>query len=86
MKFDKFKVEKEFFTASGRWECTDKGKRTIIAIKKDHDDPTWYKGPPYLSFYDWRLRGRQRNIELYFVYKHRREQCKLDWQPNTYVW
>jgi hypothetical protein len=28
--------------------CTDVGKRTIAAIRLNHDDdPAWYNGPPY---------------------------------------
>jgi hypothetical protein len=48
MKHSDFKIGREFLTASGRWRCTDVGKRTIAAIKLDHDhDPHWYNGPPY---------------------------------------
>ncbi|HZC56280.1 MAG TPA: hypothetical protein VE396_09590 [Xanthobacteraceae bacterium] len=43
-----FHVGCEFLTASGRWRCTDVGKRTIAAIRLNHDDdPSWYNGPPY---------------------------------------
>lgn len=37
----------EFFTESGKWRCTDKGTRTIIAIKLDQKDESCYNGPPY---------------------------------------
>jgi|SRR4029077_12255069 len=48
MKPSDFKIGTEFLTGSGRWRCTDVGKRTIAAIKLDHDDdPSWYNGPPY---------------------------------------
>jgi hypothetical protein len=47
MKKADFRIGKEFFTAVGRWMCTDVGKRTIVAIKKDMEDATWYNGPPY---------------------------------------
>jgi hypothetical protein len=48
MKHSDFKIGREFLTETGRWRCTDVGKRTIAAIKLDHDDdPTWYNGPPY---------------------------------------
>jgi hypothetical protein len=31
-----------------RWQCTDIGTRTIIAIPLEHeDDPSWYNGPAY---------------------------------------
>ena len=48
MKHSDFKIGTEFMTATGRWRCTDVGKRTIAAIKLDLDhDPLWYNGPPY---------------------------------------
>lgn len=47
MKRSDFKIGKDFFTAAGRWMCTDIGTRTIAAIRKDKDDPSWYNGPPY---------------------------------------
>lgn len=30
-----------------RWRCTDKGTRTLAAIKLDQPDESWYGGPPY---------------------------------------
>lgn len=48
MKHSDFRISREFLTETGRWRCTDVGKRTIAAIRLDHDDdPTWYNGPPY---------------------------------------
>jgi len=48
MKHSDFRVGREFMTATGRWRCTDVGKRMIAAIRLDHDgDPRWYNGPPY---------------------------------------
>jgi hypothetical protein len=48
MKHSQFRIGCEFMTGSGRWRCTDVGKRTIMAIKLDLDhDPRWYNGPPY---------------------------------------
>jgi hypothetical protein len=48
MKRTDFSIGCEFLTAAGRWRCTDIGKRTIAAIRLDHDDdPSWYSGPPY---------------------------------------
>jgi hypothetical protein len=48
MKLADFHIGCEFLTGSGRWRCTDVGKRTIAAIKLNHDDdPSWYNGPPY---------------------------------------
>ena len=42
-----FRIGLEFYTASGKWRCTDVGTRVIVAIKLDRDDPSWYVGPPY---------------------------------------
>ena len=43
-----FQIGCEFLTSAGRWRCTDIGKRTIAAIRLNHDDdPSWYNGPPY---------------------------------------
>lgn len=48
MKHSDFKIGREFLSATGRWRCTDVGKRTIVAIKLDRDDDaSWYDGPPY---------------------------------------
>jgi hypothetical protein len=48
MKHSDFRIGCEFLTGSGRWRCTDVGKRTITAIRLNHDDdPAWYNGPPY---------------------------------------
>ena len=47
MKHSDFKVGREFWTASGQWRCTDIGTRTIVAIRLDKEDHSWYKGPPY---------------------------------------
>jgi hypothetical protein len=48
MKHSDFRIGCEFLTGSGRWRCTDVGKRTIAAIRLNHDDdPAWYNGPPY---------------------------------------
>jgi hypothetical protein len=45
MKHSDFYIGCEFLTGSGRWRCTDVGKRIIAAIKLDHDDdPRWYNG------------------------------------------
>ena len=50
MKRADFQIGGEFVTAAGRWRCTDVGKRTIIAIRLNHDDdPIWYSGPPYAA-------------------------------------
>jgi len=48
MKHSDFYIGCEFLTETGRYRCTDVGKRTIVAIRLDLDhDPSWYNGPPY---------------------------------------
>lgn len=42
-----FQIGLEFYTASGKWRCTDIGTRVIVAIKLDQTDESWYNGPPY---------------------------------------
>ena len=37
----------EFYTAAGKWRCTDVGTRVIVAIQLDQNDPSWYAGPPF---------------------------------------
>ena len=47
MKLQDFTIGSVFFTGSGKWKVTDIGSRTVIAIKLDKDDSSWYNGPPY---------------------------------------
>ena len=47
MRHSDFSIGLEFFTAIGRWRCTDVGTRVIVAIRLDAPDDTWYHGPPY---------------------------------------
>ena len=47
MRHNDFVVGLEFYTASGRWRCTDVGTRVIVAIRLDARDTSWYNGPPY---------------------------------------
>ena len=47
MRHTDFHVGLEFYTASGRWRCTDVGTRVIVAIRLDARDSSWYNGPPY---------------------------------------
>ena len=47
MTKDDFQVGLEFYTAAGKWRCTDIGTRVIVAIKLDQTDESWYNGPPY---------------------------------------
>lgn len=37
----------DFFLDGNKWRCTDKGARTICAIRLDKEDDSWYRGPPY---------------------------------------
>ncbi len=49
MKLSDFRIGLEFLDPRGlRCRCTDIGKRTVIAIYLDRDDPIWYQGPPYI--------------------------------------
>ena len=48
MQHDDFSIGLVFSLSGARWRCTDVGRRTVIAIKLEHDDaPSWYDGPPY---------------------------------------
>jgi hypothetical protein len=48
MKHSDFATGIEFMTATGRWRCTDVGRRVVVAIKIDtYEDTSWYSGPPY---------------------------------------
>ena len=47
MTHSEFAIGGEFRTANGRWRCTDIGTRTIVAIRLDAPDESWYNGPPY---------------------------------------
>ncbi len=47
MQHNDFHVGLEFYTATGRWRCTDVGSRVVVAIQLDAPDPSWYQGPPY---------------------------------------
>jgi len=50
MQHSDFHIGLEFFASAGfRWRCTDVGSRTIVAIRLDHEDPNWYRGPPYIA-------------------------------------
>ncbi len=43
-----FYIGREFWTATGRWRCTDVGTRTICAINLE-GDPENGIGPPYAA-------------------------------------
>ena len=48
MKFDDFKIGEHFYTLTGKWFCTDKGTRVVVAIKVDDvKTPEDLTGPPY---------------------------------------
>ena|GEM_PF-1471384 len=47
MKKEDFQIGMEFYTAAGKWRCTDIGTRVIVAILLDQEDPRNYNGPPY---------------------------------------
>lgn len=50
MKHADFQVGSEFLAGAGFcWRCTDIGTRTIVAIRVDHENPDWYRGPPYVA-------------------------------------
>lgn len=54
MTRDDFRIGLEFYTAAGRWRCTDVGTRVIAAIQLDQEDPGWSAGPPY-AVVEWVL-------------------------------
>ncbi len=48
MKRQQFKIGEQFLTATSWWRCTDRGTRTVCAIKIDDiDDQSWHVGPPF---------------------------------------
>ena len=47
MKKEEFKLGAEFYTATGKWRCTDIGTRVIVAIPLNQEDSRNYNGPPY---------------------------------------
>lgn len=50
MKHSDFKIGTVFNSCTGqRWQCTDVGSRTILAIElKPELESSWFAGPPYL--------------------------------------
>ncbi len=42
-----FQIGTEFYTAAGKWRCTDIGTRVVVAIRLDQDDASWYNGLPF---------------------------------------
>ena len=47
MTKNNFQIGQEFYTATGKWRCTDIGTRVIVAIKLNQGDARNYNGPPY---------------------------------------
>jgi len=47
MRHSDFHIGLEFYSATGRWRCTDVATRVVVAIKLDASDSSWYNGPPY---------------------------------------
>ena len=50
MRHGAFRIGDRFWTATGAWQCTDVGTRTVVAVKIDATvaaDPSWLHGPPY---------------------------------------
>ena len=47
MKHAEFRIGLEFYTATGRWRCTDVGTRVVTAVKLGQSDQKVYNGPPY---------------------------------------
>ena len=47
MKKSEFTIGLEFYTAAGKWQCTDIGSRVIVAIELNQKDEENYAGPPY---------------------------------------
>lgn len=50
MKLEDFNIGELFFAQAGfMWKCTDKGTRTITAIRIENNKKLdWYFGPPYM--------------------------------------
>ena len=47
MKKNDFTIGLEFYTAAGKWRCTDVGSRVVVAIELNQKDERNYIGPPY---------------------------------------
>lgn len=47
MTKDEFVIGQKFYTATGKWRCTDIGTRIIVAIQLNQKDSRNYNGPPY---------------------------------------
>ena len=47
MQHSDFNIGSEFNLSGHLWRCTDVGQRTVVAIKLNAPDDSWYSGPPY---------------------------------------
>jgi hypothetical protein len=47
MKHADFAIGQRFLLGDNRWQVTDVGKRTVIAIMVANEEADWLKGPPY---------------------------------------
>lgn len=47
MLLSEFVIGMEFWTATGKWMCTDVGTRTVVAVAQDDSDGRMAFGPPY---------------------------------------
>jgi len=47
MEKGEVKLGTEFYTATGKWRCTDIGTRVIVAIPLNQEDSRNYNAPPY---------------------------------------
>ena len=45
MTKEEFEIGQEFYTATGKWRCTDIGTRVIVAIHLNQEDSRNYNGP-----------------------------------------
>lgn len=49
MKHQEFYIGLQFVSSGGlKWQCTDIGTRTIVAMRPHPNDPIWNEGPPYV--------------------------------------
>lgn len=47
MEKNDFTIGLSFYTATGKWRCTDVGARVVVAIELNQKDEKNYIGPPY---------------------------------------
>ncbi len=59
MEYKDFEIGKEFYSGGGKWICTDKGTRTIVAVKLMGRHP-YVEGGLYDCLQHWEMK----NLEL----------------------